>query len=129
VREEGFGKADIYRSRRVGGDYQTPENLGPVINSEHYEGDVYVAPDESYLIISIYGRDDDLGGGDLYVSFPNPDGSWLPPTNMGRDVNSDKRDFCPMVTPDGKFLFFSSKRLGAGDIFWVDAAIIESLRH
>lgn len=125
VREEGYGKADIYRSRLVDGTYQEPENLGPTINSEHYEGDVYVSPDESYMIISIYGRDDDLGGGDLYVSFQISEDEWSPPRNLGPNINSNKRDFCPMVTPDGKYLFFSSKRLGIGDIFWVDAIVIE----
>ncbi len=122
------GKADIYRSRLDDGVYQIPENLGPIVNSEHYEGDVYVAPDESYMIVSIYGREDDLGDGDLYISFRNSDSAWSPPKNMGPGINSDKRDFCPMVTPDGKYLFFSSKRLGVGDIFWVDADVIEALR-
>ena len=128
IRDGGYGKADIYRSRLVDGSYQEPENLGGIINSEHYEGDVFVAPDESYLIVSIYGRDDDLGGGDLYVSFRSDDDTWSPPRNMGPDINSDKRDFCPMVTPDGRYLFFSSKRIGAGDIFWVDAGVIQKLR-
>jgi hypothetical protein len=128
VREEGYGKADIYRSRLVDGVYQIPENLGPIVNSEHYEGDVYVSPDESFIVVSIYGRDDEYGGGDLYVSFRNPDDTWSPPKNMGPGINSKKRDFCPMVTPDGEYLFFSSKRLGVGDIFWVDADVIEKLR-
>ena len=129
VREGGYGKADIYRSRLVDGEYQTPKNLGPVVNSENYEGDVFVAHDESYLIVSIYGRNDGLGEGDLYISFSNPDNGWSSPKNMGPGINSDKRDFCPMVTPDGKYLFFSSKRLGAGDIFWADADVIEALRN
>jgi len=128
VREEGYGKADVYRSRLIDDVYQTPDNLGPVINSENYEGDVFVAHDESYLIVSIYGRKDGFGEGDLYISFSRPDGSWSPLKNMGSAINSDKRDFCPMVTPDGKFFFFSSKRVGEGDIFWVDAKIIEILR-
>lgn len=129
VREEGHGKADIYRSLLTNGDYQTPENLGPVINSENYEGDVFIAHDESYLIVSIYGRKDGFGEGDLYISFHNIDDSWSPLKNMGGAINSDKRDFCPMVTPDGKFLFFSSKRIGEGDIYWVDAKVIEALRR
>ncbi len=129
VREDGYGKADIYRSRLIDGAYQTPENLGPVVNSENYEGDVFVSRDESYLIVSIYGRNDGLGEGDLYVSFRNPDSSWSQLKNMGPAINSDKRDFCPMVTPDGKYLFFSSRRLGVGDIFWVDAGVIEALRN
>jgi len=126
VRKEGYGKADIYLSRLVQGTYQAPENLGPIVNSEHYEGDVYIAPDESYMIISIYGRNDDLGGGDLYVSFQDSEGEWSPPQNLGPAINSSKRDFCPMVTPDGKYLLFSSKRLGPGDIFWVDASVIRA---
>jgi hypothetical protein len=128
VRDDGYGKADIYRSRLVDGIYQEPENLGPTVNSEHYEGDVYVAPDESYLIISIYGRDDDLGGGDLYASFRTPTNEWTAPTNLGPGINSNKRDFCPMVSPDGKYLFFSSKRIGSGDIFWADAKVIKNLK-
>ena len=129
VREGGYGKADIYRSQLVAGEYQTPENLGPVINSENYEGDVFIDPDERYLIVSIYGREDGFGEGDLYVSFRDSDGSWSPLENMGSAVNSDKRDFCPMVTPDGRYFFFSSNRFGAGDILWVDAGIIGKLRN
>jgi hypothetical protein len=128
VREGGYGKADVYRSRLLDGVYQAPENLGPVINSENYEGDVFVARDESYLIVSIYGRKDDFGKGDLYISFRGSDGSWSPLKNMGPAINSAERDFCPMVTPDGNYLFFSSKREGAGDIFWVDAKVIDTLR-
>jgi hypothetical protein len=33
-----------------------------------------------------------------------------------------------MVTPDGKYFFLTSKRIGEGDIFWVDAKVIEALR-
>ena len=128
LRNDGYGKADIYRSRLVDGEYLTPENLGPIVNSANYEGDVFIAHDESYMVVSVYGREDGLGEGDLYVSFQNPDSSWSPLKNMGAGVNSVKRDFCPMVTPDGRYLFFSSKRLGVGDIFWVDADVIEALR-
>jgi len=128
VRDEGYGKADIYRSRLIDAVYQIPENLGPIVNSEHYEGDVYIAPNESYMIVSIYGREDDFGDGDLYISFRDSGGTWSSPRNMGPDINSEKRDFCPMLTPDGNYLFFSSKRFGVGDIFWVDADVIEALR-
>jgi len=129
VRQEGYGKADIYRSGLIDGVYQTPENLGPTINSENYEGDVFVAHDESYLIVSISGRKDGFGEGDLYISFRSLDGSWSLLKNMGAAINSDKRDFWPMVTPDGKHFFFSSKRVGEGDVFWVDAKVIEVLRE
>jgi len=127
-REGGFGGSDIYRSRLVGGVYGTPENLGPAVNTEANEGDVFIAPDESYLVVSTYGRDDSLGRGDLYVSFRNDDGSWTPVKNMGKPINSEAIDFCPMLSPDGKYLFFSSARAGTSDIYWVDSRVIEQMR-
>ena len=29
-----------------------------------------------------------------------------------------------VVTPDGKYFFFTSTRLGQGDIYWVDASVL-----
>ena len=71
------------------------------------------------------GREDSFGGADLYISFRTSNGAWSALQNMGAAVNSEQRDFCPMLSPDGKYLFFSSKRAGEGDIFWVDAKVIE----
>lgn len=49
----------------------------------------------------------------------------------GPSINTGQTAFCPMVTPDGKYLFFSRGH-GAtwaetmeAEIFWVDAAVIE----
>jgi hypothetical protein len=47
---------------------------------------------------------------------------------MGPGVNSDASDFTPMLSQDGRFLFFTSRREGVGDIYWVNAAVIEDLR-
>ncbi len=127
-REGGFGGTDVYRSRLIDGAYTEPENLGPSINSEANEGDVLVSPDESFLVVSVYGRDDSLGHGDLYVSFRNDDGSWTELQNMGEPTNSEAIDFCPMLSPDGKYLFFSSARGGTTDIYWVDSATIHQRR-
>jgi len=33
-----------------------------------------------------------------------------------------------MLSPDGKYLFFTSGREGQDDIFWVDAGVIAALR-
>ncbi len=127
-RKQGYGKADIYRSKLIDGVYQAPENLGSVINSENYEGDVFIAHDQSYLIVSISGREDSLGDADLYISFAHSNGSWSSLKNMGSAVNSNKREFCPSVTHDGKYFFFTTNRFGNGDIFWIDAKIIEDLK-
>ncbi|HER19627.1 MAG TPA: hypothetical protein ENO14_01120, partial [Chromatiales bacterium] len=128
-REGTLGGSDIFRAAYVDGAYARPENVGPAINTEHDEGDVFVAPDESFLIVAASGRSDGFGESDLYISFRQPDGSWTPAKNMGAAINSKGTDYCPMLSPDGRFLFYTSTREGHGNIYWVDAAVIEQLRE
>jgi len=126
-RPGSFGEADIYRSRLVDGVYQEPKNLGPAINSENHEGDVLIAPDESYIIVSTR-RPHGFGRSDLFVSFKKKDGSWTPLANMGEPINSEGTDYCPMLSPDGKYFFYTSTKTGHGDIYWVDAKIIDRFK-
>ena len=130
--EENFGKADIYRSRYVNGNYSEPENLGPVINSPYSESDTYIAPDESFMIITCWDRPENIGGtkSDFYISFRKKDDSWTTPQNMGNRINTRYIEFCPILSPDGKYFFFSSDRNDENecDIYWVDAKIIEALK-
>ena len=114
---------DIHASSYQDGEFQTPVRLESSINSAGYDGDVYVAPDGSYLIFSSE-RPDGFGSGDLYVSFRTVEGGWTEAKNMGERINTDRQDYCPFVTRDGRYLFFSSKR----DIYWVDASIIDTYR-
>jgi Tol biopolymer transport system component len=127
-REGNIGGSDLYRAEYVNGEYEKPENLGPAVNTEHNEGDVLIAPDESYLIVSTSGRSDSLGRSDLYISFRRADGSWTEVENMGSTINSTATEYCPMLSPDGRYLFFTSTKSGNGDIYWVDAKIIDSYR-
>ena len=124
AREDSLGGRDSYRSQFEDGEFGEPVNLGPGINSTNDEGDIYVSPDETYIIHVSANRPDGFGGGDLYVSFREADGSWGDGINMGETINSAELDYCPMVTPDGKYLFFTQ----GDDIMWVDAAIIDTYR-
>lgn len=108
--EDSFGKEDIYFSRFENGSYTTPENLGDSINTDLFEFNSFIAPDESYLIFSSFGREDETGGGDLYIAYRNTDGSWSKAQNMGKQINSDKMDYCPFVSHDEKYFFFTSQR-------------------
>ncbi len=133
-RPGGHGRSDVYRAQRLpGGGFAEPANIGPPINTEFNEGDTFVAPDESYLLVAS-SRPGGFGQGDLYVSFRGKDGRWQPLVNVGDAINTDQTEFCPMVTPDGKYLFFS-RRWGAtweettaGDVFWVDVKLLESVQ-
>ena len=108
-RDGGFGGADIYRARLAEGRYTVPENIGPTVNSAYGESNVFVAPDESYLVFSGGGRPDSKGGTDLYIAERSADGSWGTPRPL-RYVNTEWDDYAPTVSPDGKLLYFTSRR-------------------
>jgi ankyrin repeat protein len=117
------GERDIYRSRPVNGKYEKVENVGDVINSEGFEGDAFISPDEDYMILST-DRPGRLGKGDLYISFRDKDDQWTPLKNMGEKINTEYVENCPILSPDGKFLFFTRN----GDIYWVDAKVIQEFK-
>ena len=94
------------------------------INTDNYEGDVFIAPDESYIIVACERPGNTFGSGDLFISFKGKDGSWGPLKNMGPKVNGPRFDYCPFITPDGKYLLYTR----AEDIRWISAEIIDQLR-
>jgi len=121
------------------------------VNSPGFEGDAFIAPDESYIIVSTFRKEDNIGQSDLYISFRSEDGSWLPLKNMGKRINSEGGENCQILSPCGKYLFYTSRRYGNlsgvfpltyeaikkawtepqngyGDIYWVDVRIIDELR-
>lgn len=114
---------DIYKSAYKSGAFLEAERLGPAINTQNYEADVFIDPEEDYIIFCAE-RPDGLGRGDLYISFKNPDASWTKSKNMGQVINTSGHELCPFVSKDGKYLFYTSNQ----DIYWVDARIIEGLR-
>ena len=127
-RNEGVGGCEIYMSALTDAKYQPPVNLGLAINSAQNDWDAYVAPDESYLIFSSQNRRDTIGKQDLYISFRDKSGRWSRARNMGPAVNSTDDEICPSVSPDGKHMFFTSRRRGKADILWITTDIIEKLR-
>jgi len=107
-RAGGKGRTDIYRSRLVDGKYTEPENLGESINTQFEEFEPYIAPDQKYLIFMAQ-RPDGRGGSDLYISYQR-DGAWAKAVNLGDKINSSGSEYSPLVTPDGKYFFWSSTR-------------------
>ncbi len=133
-RPSELGPRNLYRaSCRADGTFNAAVPLGPPINTEHEKGDTYVAPDESFMIFKSNSREG-FGSGDLFIAFRTPDGGWTEPKNMGPMINSKELEFCPMVSPDGRWFSFS-RRYGDSwptttdaEIYWMSASIIEDLR-
>ncbi len=115
---------DIYYSKFINNEFQAPVLLGNNVNTKSYEADVFVAPDESYIIFCST-RVGGFGIGDLYISFKGSQGHWTQAINMGKNVNTKHYEYCPFVTKDGKYLFYTSNQ----DIYWVSTELIEELRN
>jgi hypothetical protein len=133
-RPGGPGPNSLYRAQRLpNGSFGEPELVGSPVNGEAGVGDVYVSPDERYMVFGSR-RLPNFGPGDLFVSFRRGNDTWSEPVNLGNTINTEFADFCPMVTPDGKYLFFSRRQgnsfreATAGDVYWVDARILDQFR-
>lgn len=114
IRRPGY---DVFVSRAVKGDYETPEKLGNQINSsETRENSIFVAPDESYIIVE---ATKDAATCELFCCYRIKGNAWSErvklPIKWGR---------FPRVSPDGKYLFFMTRE----GIYWISAKIIEALR-
>jgi WD40 repeat protein len=108
-------------------DKAVPIKLDYPINTKYREHDPFIHPEGKYLIFSS-NRPGGQGSNDLYICFRSKDSLWLEPVNMGGNINSSNYDFCPILSPDGKYFFFSSYRSGNGDVYWVDAQIINQYK-
>lgn len=120
-------EVDVYKSKKTNGYYTKPIKLDYPINTDAKEHDPFISPDENYLIFSS-NRNGGFGEGDLYISFKKPNGHWTNPINMGENINTDAYEYCPMLSQDGKYLFFTRRTNGNGDIYWVSSKIIDTLK-
>lgn len=148
------GVEHIYRSRFIDGQYAPAERLPDNVNCGKTQFNAFVAPDESYLIVSVFGREDSLGSIDYYIVYRNAQDEWSQPVNLGDAINTKgSQEYSPFVSRDGKYFFFMSQRQPAGDeassqpwtvddlaaifsqpengnsdIYWIDAGFIDKLR-
>ena len=75
---------DILFSRFLNGKYEDPKALPNAINSVNDEFNAFIDPNEQFIIFSVYGRKDDNGGGDLYMSKKNEKGEWMQAVNLAQ---------------------------------------------
>jgi outer membrane protein OmpA-like peptidoglycan-associated protein/tetratricopeptide (TPR) repeat protein len=106
----GYGGVDLYKSvRDQSGNWSTPTNLGPTINSSGDEMFPFIANDGT-LYFSSNGHTG-LGGLDVFSAAPSKDG-WTSPENLGFPVNSNSDDFNYIIDKDNKNGYFVSNRAG-----------------
>jgi Tol biopolymer transport system component len=109
-------------SKKEYDSYLQPVNLGQLVNSSSDEHDPLIAPDERYLIFTST-RPGGAGEADLFISFKQ-DNQWQAPQNMGVKINTAMYEYCPNLSPDGKYFLFSSEM----DVKWISTEILKRYR-
>ncbi len=95
------------------------KSLGQPLNTAAFDGDFFIAPDESYIIIS--AKETKTYECELWISFSKPDKTWTAPQSLGNKINRGlAHRFGQYVSPDGKYLFYT-KGTGEKDcnFYWV----------
>jgi hypothetical protein len=107
-RPEGLGGLDLYLSRRTPqGQWETPQNLGPMVNTADDEAMPQFLPD-GRLLFTTRGRSPDKRW-KLFVAHPTLRG-WEVETLLPEPLNSSGNDFSPWQWRDT--LLLSSDRAG-----------------
>lgn len=102
--------------------------------------DLTMTPDGYVLVISMK-RSDSKGMKDLYVSFYVRDNVWSAPMHMGSVLNTTLQESSPHISPDKRYLYFSSDRpggVGGQDLYvserlnyswlkWSEPTLVEGL--
>ncbi len=122
-RAGGYGGYDIYRSvKNDDGEWGTPINLGPTINSTGNEKSPFIHPDGKTLYFSSDGWMG-MGGYDIFYSRLKDDGTWSTPVNIGYPINTPDDEVGFFVSTDGQKGYFASNKLkgpGGWDVYSFD---------
>ncbi|MFN0048037.1 MAG: OmpA family protein [Cytophagales bacterium] len=121
--------------KKEDGSWGIPENVS-IAGFKNINDHVnfYLSNEENVLLMALED-DKSIGDLDMYVSVKDmKTGVWSKPENLGPKVNTHFREDYPHLSPDGKFLYFSStgfigfggediyvsKRMGSGWTSWTE---------
>lgn len=102
---------DFYFCERQGDGSWSQARPVTSLNTNDNEGAHCLSADGQTLVFTACQRFDTYGTCDLYISTRNGN-YWTTPRNMGPLVNSALWDSQPSLSPDGKTVYFASRRQG-----------------
>ncbi|HPH47427.1 MAG TPA: hypothetical protein PLJ60_14175 [Chryseolinea sp.] len=130
------GLFDVYVCRKENGNYVT-RNL-KTLNSPLDDAAPFISPDGTYMVYEQMVNETGMVYNDstsriirieLFVSFRDKNNEWSTPINLGEKINSDKfKTYRPVISPDGKFLFYSQTAKKGVAVYWVSTKVIDKLR-
>ncbi len=104
------GTGDIYESTLKGKNWSTPTKLPYPINTKYHESSASYSPDGN-TIYFVSNRPNGKGGRDIWMC-KKKNGKWGSAKNLGAKINSKEDEEAVFIHPDGKTLYFSSKKKG-----------------
>ena len=104
---------DFYITRFIDGKWQPAVPIGAPINTTGNEGAQQISADGNTLVFTGCNRRDGYGQCDIYFARKDIYGRWGKPYNAGSTINTSASEKQPCLSPDGRFLFFSSNRAGS----------------
>jgi outer membrane protein OmpA-like peptidoglycan-associated protein/tetratricopeptide (TPR) repeat protein len=116
----GMGRCDIYFSMKEGNQWGAPKNVGPPINSKHWDSQPSLSSDGNTLYF-VSNRPGGKGEKDIWSSTLTKEGYWGTPANLGDSINTSESDMSPYIHPDNQTLYFASAGhpgMGKHDIFY-----------
>lgn len=117
--KNGINHLKIYRSKLVDGEWTKAVEL-PFNSEDHSNGHPSVSQDGKHLYF-VSDRPGGFGSTDIYVVDILENGRYSEPKNLGRTINTSKKEMFPFITDNA--LYFSSDRnmgLGGLDIYKSD---------
>jgi outer membrane protein OmpA-like peptidoglycan-associated protein len=113
-RSDGLGSCDIYKTSIEGDKWGRPINLGRNVNSEYWDSQPSIAPDQSriYFVSERPGPNSDgevsRKNHDIWYSDWDYDmEEWLPAKNL-EQINTPDQEGSPFIAADNSTLFFAS---------------------
>ena len=109
-RPGGYGGSDIYVSHlQLNGEWTTPENLGPQINTTGDESSPFIHADNQTMFFTSNGLQG-YGGPDLFFARKGPKGDWSVPENLGYPINTIYDEGTLFIAADAKTAYYASDR-------------------
>lgn len=126
-RPDGLGSCDIYRSIIDGDKWGRPVNLGKNVNSDNWDSQPSISPDQRKLFFVSARKGPNSNGTPLmknmdiwYCEWDDDNEEWKPAKNL-EEINTSGTEFSPFIAADNQTLFFASDghrpRIGGLDFY------------
>ena len=119
-REDAFNSDIWISTMNESGKWNIAKPIHKKINTKFWESHASLTPDGKQIYFAS-NRNNGYGQMDIYVSTKLEDNEWSEPENVGKIINTDLNEDRPIISNDGKLLYYSSQGhncMGGYDIFY-----------